>query len=255
MTISKLRSCVMMVLASAWLGGTPVHAAPKRFAAKPAAKARPAAPKKKKAPPAPESPAPILDDPAPAEEEQAEPVPTPATTADPAPAASAGPVVNVDVSQPAAKPATATASPEALRARYDELRDAVFRSRARRATLEKALFSTKAAFELKWEANRHFKIEKAELRLDGTRLWDASERPVTEEPVSLAARSVAPGAHVLSVRLEVKSRDSASAGYVSEQSFAISLPEGKETSVRVIVDEDGSLPSYNPEMEIELETK
>lgn len=242
-----------MALALAWLGGGVVHGAPKRLAAKPAAKARPAAPKKKKAPPAPEPAAPILDDPAPAEEEQAEATPTPAASTEAAPAATAAPVVNVDVSQPPTKPATA--SPEALRARYDELRDGVFRSRARRATLEKALFSTKAAFELKWEANRHFKIEKAELRLDGTRLWDASERPVTEEPVSLAARSVAPGAHVLSVRLEVKSRDSASAGYVSEQSFAITLPEGKETNVRVIVDEDGNLPSYNPEMEIELETK
>ena len=237
-------------------------ATPKRYAAKPATKSGRAAAKKRKAapPPAAESSAPILDD---DEPEQSEP-PAPAaaaltTTADPAAAlAPAGPVINVDVSTPPAsasakeKAATAT-SPQELRARYDELRDAVFRSRARRETIEKALFSTKVKFELRWEANRHYRIEKAELRLDGTRLWDASLRPVTEEPITLAVRPVAPGSHVISVRIEVKSRDAAEAGYVSEQSFSVKLPEAKETMVRITVDEDGSLPSYNPQLQIEID--
>ena len=238
-------------------------AAPKRYAAKAATKSGRAAAKKRKAapPPTAEPSAPILDD---DELEQAE---TPAAAAaaapmtspePPADSAPAGPVVNVNVSAPppsasAKEAANTTASPEDLRARYDELRDAVFRSRARRETIEKALFSTKLKFELRWEANRHYRIEKAELRLDGTRLWDASDRPVTEEPITLAARSAAPGSHVISVRIEVKSRDAAQAGYVSEHSFSVNLPEAKETQVRITVDEDGSLPSYNPQLQIEIE--
>jgi len=258
-----LRSWVALTIGVAFLSGSGLTAAaaPKRYAAKPSAKMVRGAPKKRRASPAAPSPsaAPIIDDDEPAaESNDAAPVPAasaavPAqTTAAPS---SAGAVINVDVSTPPAAPVkavAATTSPEELRARYDELRDAVFRSRARRETVEKALFSTKVAFDLKWEANRHYRIEKAELRLDGTRLWDASERPITEEPITLAARSVSPGAHVLSVRVQVQSRDTTSAGYVSEQSFSVMLPEGKETQIHITVDEDGSLPSYNPEIEIQI---
>jgi hypothetical protein len=258
-----LRSWIALTIGVAFfsVSGSADAAAPKHYAAKPAAKAVRGAPRKQKpaaAAPTP-SAAPIIDDDEPAPPaKEATPVPA-ASAADAAETsaapASAGAVINVDVSTPPVAPVkavAATTSPEELRARYDELRDAVFRSRARRETVEKALFSTKVAFDLKWEANRHYRIEKAELRLDGTRLWDASERPITEEPITLAARSVSPGAHVLSVRVQVQSRDTTSAGYVSEQSFSVMLPEGKETQVHITVDEDGSLPSYNPEIEIEI---
>jgi len=255
-----LRSWVALTFSVAFLSGSGLTAAaaPKRFAAKPAAKMVRATPKKQKALPAAPTPsaAPIIDDDEPAtESKDAAPVPSAAPAETAGAPSSAGAVINVDVSTPPAAPVkavAATTSPEELRARYDELRDAVFRSRARRETVEKALFSTKVAFDLKWEANRHYRIEKAELRLDGTRLWDASERPITEEPITLAARSVSPGAHVLSVRVQVQSRDTTSAGYVSEQSFSVMLPEGKETQVHITVDEDGSLPSYNPEIEIQI---
>ncbi|MCG5055023.1 MAG: hypothetical protein KA712_18825 [Myxococcales bacterium] len=194
-----------------------------------------------------------------------EPGDPPAPAADAEPEAPARPVPPTpsagvpapETPAPAPEPGAGARSPvlsaEALRARYDQLRDDVFRARARREVVEKVLFSTKVSLSLTWEANRHYVLEKAEVRLDGTRLWDASLRPVTEAPITLAERPVAPGAHVLSVRLEVRSRDQAALGYVSEQSFALSLPEGKATKVGISVDEEGSLPSYNPDIEIEIE--
>ena len=197
----------------------------------------------------PPAPAPIIEDAA-EEDVVAQPQPTPAATQtqqqpDPSTASDEA---------PAAEGQGNASGPEALRARYEELRDQVFRSRARRETLEKALISTKVGFEVRWEANRKFRLDKAEIRLDGTAIWDAHERPVTEDPITLAERSAAPGAHGVTLRFEVRSRDKVEMGYVSEQTFTISLPEGKVSRVRISVDEDGSLPSYNPEIQIKVET-
>jgi hypothetical protein len=153
------------------------------------------------------------------------------------------------------KPRAAGPTVEALRAEYDELRDALFRSRARRETLENALFSTQLLPTIVWEGGRHHSVKRAEIRFDGVRLWESNEGLTADKAVSLAPKSAPPGPHVLGVRVEVRSRDDPKLGYVSDQSFALSLPEGKKTSVEITIDEDGDAPSYNPEIEIEVESK
>jgi hypothetical protein len=60
---------------------------------------------------------------------------------------------------------------------------------------------------------------------------------------------------VLGVRVEVRSRENPQLGYVSDQSFVVTLAEGKKTTVEITVDEDGSAPSYNPDIEIEVKSK
>jgi hypothetical protein len=44
-------------------------------------------------------------------------------------------------------------------------------------------------------------------------------------------------------------------GYVAEHTFAIVVPDGKRTTAVFTGDEDGSLPDYEPELELELETE
>jgi hypothetical protein len=140
-----------------------------------------------------------------------------------------------------------------LRAEYEQLKDAVFRSRARRETMESALLSTKIAPTLRWDGSRHYSITKAEVKFDGVRLWETRDGVSGDSPIAITPRSAAPGPHVLGVRVEVRPRDNSRLGYVSEQSFAVVLKEGKTTKVEITVDEDGDLPSYNPEIEIEIE--
>jgi hypothetical protein len=187
------------------------------------------------------------------------PSPTPAveTTSEsvPAPAETATPAVDEAAAADQKLRDDHQATVEQLRARYDELRDAVFRSRARRETLEKALFSTKFLATIAWDANRNFSLDKAELRLDGTRIWETGERPIGDDPVVLTERSLPPGPHVLGIRIEVHSRDNPRLGYTSEQSYTLVFPEGKKTEVEITVDEDGDLPSYNPDIEIEIDTE
>jgi hypothetical protein len=140
-----------------------------------------------------------------------------------------------------------------LRAEHSALKDALFRSRARRETLENALLSTQLIPVVRWDGARRYLLKSAELRLDGVRIWDAGNAPLGDDPVTLASRGVPPGAHVLGVRVEVRSRENPKLGYTSEQSFSVSLPEGKKTTVEITIDEDGDPPSYNPDVEVEIE--
>jgi hypothetical protein len=159
---------------------------------------------------------------------------------------------------PAAPAAPAPAKPpnaanlERLRAEHAALKDALFRSRARRDTLEGALMSTQLIPVITWDGGRKHVLKQAELRLDGVRIWDSGSTPPGDRPLSLSARGVPPGAHVLGVRIEVRFRDNLKLGYVSEQSFALALPEGKKTTVEITIDEDGDPPSYNPDIEIDV---
>jgi hypothetical protein len=150
----------------------------------------------------------------------------------------------------AAPPSAATL--ERLRAEHAAVKDALFRSRARRETLESALLSTQLTTVLTWEGGRRHALRAAELRLDGVRLWDAGETPPGDRPVTLAPRGVPAGTHVLGVRVEVRGRDNPELGYVSEQSFTLVLAEGKKTTVSITVDEDGDLPGYNPDVEVKV---
>jgi hypothetical protein len=160
---------------------------------------------------------------------------------------------------PAGNGAAPTSSPassatlDKLRAEHAALRDALFRSRARRDTLENALSATQLIPIISWEGGRKHVLRTAELRLDGVRIWDSGNTPPGDKPIELASRGIPAGAHVLGVRVEVRLRDNPKLGYLSEQSFTISLPEGKKTRVEITIDEDGDPPSYNPDIEVEID--
>lgn len=154
---------------------------------------------------------------------------------------------------PPAKSGAAPGNLDRLRSEHAAIKDALYRSRARRDTLEGALLSTQIQPVLTWEGGGRYLLKQAELRLDGVRIWDAGASPPGDRPVTLAARGLPPGVHVLGVRIEVRLRDNPKLGYLSEQSFTITLPEGKKTTVEVTIDEDGSPPSYNPDIEVEID--
>jgi hypothetical protein len=205
------------------------------------------APRRKAPQPAPTPPPPVVAAEPAAEEITAEAPPPPAAP-DPAPAPE-------PKREPPREEKAKPAGVEALRAQYQALKDELFRSRARRETLEGALLSTQLLPVIRWDGGRHHSVTRAEVRLDGVRLWESSDGLVSDKPVDLAAKSAPPGPHLLGVRVEVRSRDDARLGYVSDQSFTVVLPEGKKTRVEITVDESGSAPSYNPEIEVEVASK
>lgn len=246
-----LTGCLALLLAA------PGFAAPARARPRPAVKA----PASKRVPaPAPTPPAEAALPTPPASNEALAPTAAPVPASAPAPAVKEAPVApaaadkSLDKDKAAdVQAAGGAANLDKLRADYAELRDQLFRSRARRETLESALLSTQVLTTLRFDASRRYLCKHAEVRLDGVRLWEASEGGVGDKPVTLAPKSAPPGPHVLSVRVEIRPRDNPKLGYVSEQSFSLNLNEGKKTKVEITIDEDGSLPSYNPDIEIEID--
>ena len=147
-----------------------------------------------------------------------------------------------------------------LRADYDRLRDELFRSRSRAQLVEEGLWNARLAATLRWKAAPDYVIRRAEVRLDGGTIWDSGDKPVTDDKLTIAERPCKPGPHSFTLRLEVrpgtkkKGKDIDNLGYASEQTFAIVVADAKLTTVRLTGDEDGSLPEYEPRIELELET-
>jgi hypothetical protein len=148
-----------------------------------------------------------------------------------------------------------------LRADYDRLRDELFRTRSRAALVQEGLYDARLGARLEWEAAPDYVIRHAEVRLDGGTIWDSGDKPVTDDKLTIADRPCKAGQHALTLRLEVrpgtkkKGKDIDGLGYVTEQTFSLVIENGKKTTVVLTAGEDGSLPEYEPELELELETE
>ena len=209
-------------------------------------------PKKKKKAPEP-APAAEKAEPAPAEAETppAEPTPPPAAETKPEPL----PPPPKAEPTPPQQPTVADKDLDKLRIEYEQLRDSLFRSRARAATVANAMFSTKLTVVLKWKATRHYVVKRAQIRLDEAQVWDSGDKALGDDAVKASEQSVAPGRHDLTIRLEIRAKDNDKLGYTSEHTFSLDVPENKKTFVDLTGDEDGDLPEYKPVVKMKLRSE
>lgn len=151
-----------------------------------------------------------------------------------------------------------------LRAEYDRIREELFRARVRSQKAAEAVYPSKLDARLRWKGGPDFVIRKARFLLDGAELWDSADRAQTDDLIEVAERSVKPGPHALTVRLEIRPKTEAKGGtktgahrpgYTSEHTFAIVVPERGRTHLILTGDEDGDPPAYEPELELEVETE
>jgi hypothetical protein len=181
-------------------------------------------------------------------EPRAEAEPPPAKTAAPPAAAKTGPAPggSVDIAK--------------LRADYDRLRDALFRARARAQLVEEAVYASKLGAKIRWKGAPDFILRRAEVRLDGNSIWDSGEKPLVDELIKVSERPIKPGMHTVMVRLEVRpgkksEKEHESLGYEFEHTFVVNVPDGKRTTIEITADDDGDLPEYEPEIEVEIESE
>jgi hypothetical protein len=162
---------------------------------------------------------------------------------------------------PPAPPATpATIDVARLRAEYDKLRDALFRSRARSMLVEEGVYASKLGAKIHWNGAPDFIMRRAEVLLDGNSIWDSGEKPLVDEMISVSERPIKPGTHSVTVRLEIRpgkktQKENEGLGYELEHSFVVNVPDGKRTTIDISADDDGDLPEYEPEIEIEIESE
>jgi hypothetical protein len=147
-----------------------------------------------------------------------------------------------------------------LRAEYDRLRDELFRARARAELVEEGIYTSKLGATLRWKGAPDFILHRAEIRLDGSAIWDSGEKQLVDELIKVSERPIKPGPHTLTVKIEVRpgkkgQKEHADLGYESEQTFVVQVPEAGTTTVALTADDDGDLPGYEPEIELELKTE
>jgi hypothetical protein len=176
--------------------------------------------------------------------------PSPAKAPPPAPAARSAPAATsagpIDVAK--------------LRADYDRLRDALFRARARAQLVEEGVYASKLGAKIRWKGAPDFILRRAEVRLDGDSIWDSGEKPLVDELIKVSERPIKPGQHTVMVRLEVRpgkksEKEHENLGYEFEHTFVVNVPDGKRTTIEITADDDGDLPDYEPEIEVEIESE
>ena len=168
---------------------------------------------------------------------------------------------------PAKPAASSKAAPPAppidlarLRAEYDRLRDELFRARARAQIVEEGVYASKLGAIVRWDGAPDFILRRAEVRLDGDTIWDSGEKPLVDELIKVSERPIKPGTHTIALRLEVRpgkraKAEDAELGYSSEHTFVIKVPDNMRTTVELTADDDGDLPEYEPEVELEIESE
>lgn len=151
-----------------------------------------------------------------------------------------------------------------LRAEYDRIREELFKARVRSQKVAETAYPSRLDVHLRWKGGPDFVIRKARMLLDGSELWDSGDRPQTDDVIDVSERSVKPGPHAFTVRLEIRPKAEAKGGtrtgadklgYTSEHSFAIVVAETGKTHLELTSDEDGDPPEYEPELELEIENE
>src|SRR3569623_2954919 len=139
------------------------------------------------------------------------PAPRTAPSGDKAPEAAAPRETPAPAAEPARPPAGGP-DLEKLRAGYDRLREALFKARVRSQKAAETVFPSKMDVRLRWKGGPDFVISKARMLLDGAALWDSADRPQTDDVIKVAERSVKPGPHAFTVRLEIRPTAEAKGG-------------------------------------------
>ncbi|MES1205686.1 MAG: hypothetical protein ABUS79_07080 [Pseudomonadota bacterium] len=151
-----------------------------------------------------------------------------------------------------------------LRAEYDRIREELFKARVRSQKASEVVYPARLDARLRWKGGPDFVIRKARLLLDGAELWDSADRAQTDDLIEVSARSVKPGPHALTVRLEIRPKAEVKGGtktgadklgYTAEHTFAIVVADAGITHLLLTGDEDGDPPEYEPELELEIETE
>ncbi len=172
---------------------------------------------------------------------------------------SAAPADSGNGASETAPPVAPTVDLAKLRAEYDRLRDELFRARARAELVEEGIYASRLGATLRWKGAPDFILHRAEIRLDGNPIWDSGEKPLVDELIKVSERPVKPGPHTVTVKIEVRpgkkgEKEHADLGYESEQTFVVQVPDAKTTTVAFTADDDGDLPGYEPEIELELKS-
>jgi hypothetical protein len=130
---------------------------------------------------------------------------------------------------------------DALRQEYLKLRDELFASRARAATVASQLYSTKITLRLTYTTGRMYSVSRASIRLDGAAVFDQSDGSIATDDGIRFEGFVAPGRHVLTYRVEAGGKDDARFTTAVESTVVVQAVAGKDLVVAARASDGGDI--------------
>lgn len=162
--------------------------------------------------------------------------PKPGTPAPPPPAPPAA-------EPPAAEPPEAgEPDVDALRQEYLKLRDELYQSRARAAAVASALYSTKVTIKLAYTSGRFYTVSRATVRLDGASVYDDTEGAIAGDDAVRFEGWIAPGRHLVTIRVEAAGKDDERFTSATEASFVVQAVGGKDLVIVARAKDGGDIP-------------
>lgn len=146
--------------------------------------------------------------------------------ATPGTGAGAGTIINT--TSPEVASSAELVDVDALRQEYLQLRDELFRSRARASTLSSQLYTTKITIRFAFTTGRHYGVNKASIRLDGAAVFDDAEGAVANDDAIRFEGFIAPGKHLLTFRIETTGKDDDRFTSAQETQVAVQAVAGKD---------------------------
>jgi hypothetical protein len=131
---------------------------------------------------------------------------------------------------------------DSLRQEYLKLRDELYQSRARAAAVASALYSTKITIKLSYGAGRFYTVGRATIRLDGASVYDDTEGAIAGDDAVRFEGWIAPGRHVVSIRVEAAGKDDERFTSSTEASFVVQAVGGKDLTVVAKAKDGGDIP-------------
>ncbi len=104
-----------------------------------------------------------------------------------------------------------------------------------------ALYSARLEIRLRYASGRFFGLRRVSIRLDGANVFDDTQGKIAEDDAPRFESFVAPGKHVVTIRIEAVSKDDDRIMSTSEDSFTIDAPGEKLTLVQAKAEDAGDL--------------
>lgn len=145
-------------------------------------------------------------------------------------------------------PANATPPPPApkvdeLQAQYEKIREGLFTARARAAAVSAAMYNSKLQIYLRFGTPRFFHISRASIRLDGAPVFDDTNGTIGADDLVRFDGFVAPGKHLVNVRVDTEAKDDTSFASQTESTFTIDVPQHKVVVLRAQAEDGGDMGS------------
>lgn len=142
---------------------------------------------------------------------------------------------------PAPEAPSADVDVDSLRQEYLKLRDELFESRARAATVASAVFSTRIQVKLAFTTGRFYGVTRATVRLDGASVFDDTEGKIANDDAVRFDGWIAPGRHVLTFRVETVGKDDERFTSATEATIVVQAVAGKDLAVIAKASDGGDI--------------